>query len=43
MVDFKTDADVEALEEQYRRQVAWYVHAMTVITGAPARGVLLGV
>ena len=43
VVDFKTDAEMEAVEEQYRRQVAWYVHAMTVITGAPARGVLLGV
>lgn len=43
VIDFKTDADLEAQAEKYRRQVAWYVYAMTRLTGAEARGVLLGV
>ncbi len=42
VVDFKTDIDLsdEALE-QYRRQVAWYVHAIERLHGETARGVLL--
>jgi ATP-dependent exoDNAse (exonuclease V) beta subunit len=43
VVDFKTDADLEVVAERYRVQLAWYVHAMTAITGEPARGVLLGI
>ncbi len=43
VVDFKTDADLDARRQAYRRQIAWYVHALQQMTGAPARGVLLGV
>ncbi len=43
VVDFKTDADVDAQLDRYRRQVAWYVYALRVMTGEEARGVLLGV
>ncbi len=43
VVDFKTDADLGAEHERYRRQVGWYVYAMRIITGEEARGVLLGV
>jgi len=43
VVDFKTDADVASVEERYRVQVAWYVHAVATLTGRPARGVLLAV
>jgi ATP-dependent exoDNAse (exonuclease V) beta subunit len=43
VVDFKTDAELGASEEMYRRQVALYTHAVAAITGRPARGVLLRV
>ena len=43
VVDFKTDADVDAQLERYRRQLAWYVYALRTITGEEARGVLLGI
>jgi ATP-dependent exoDNAse (exonuclease V) beta subunit len=41
VVDFKTDAEIGASEDSYRRQVALYVHALTTITGQPARGLIL--
>ena len=41
VVDFKTDRDLGVFEEQYRRQVAWYVHTLERLTGESARGVLL--
>ena len=43
VVDFKTDADLDAEIEKYSRQVGWYVYAMRAMTGDEARGVLLGV
>ncbi|MCP3964292.1 MAG: UvrD-helicase domain-containing protein [bacterium] len=43
VVDFKTDADLEARQQSYRVQLSWYVYAMREITGIAARGVLLGV
>ncbi len=43
VVDFKTDADHPSREPQYRRQLEWYVFALSRITGLPARGWLLGV
>jgi ATP-dependent helicase/nuclease subunit A len=43
IVDFKTDAELGALEESYRRQIALYAYAITQITGRPARGILLRV
>jgi ATP-dependent helicase/nuclease subunit A len=41
VVDFKTDAELDASLDGYRRQVALYARAITAATGRPARGVLL--
>ena len=41
VVDFKTDKDPSTRLEQYRRQMAWYVHALSETTQEPAYGVLL--
>ena len=50
VVDFKTDApgieggdggNADPRYEAYRRQLAWYVHAVAELTGEPAAGVLL--
>ncbi|MEM1179956.1 MAG: UvrD-helicase domain-containing protein [Acidobacteriota bacterium] len=43
VVDFKTDADPGPRLESYRRQIAWYVFALSELTGQEARGVLLSV
>ena len=43
VVDFKTDADLTARMEHYRFQLGWYIHAMTKITGLPAKGYLLAI
>jgi ATP-dependent helicase/nuclease subunit A len=43
VVDFKTDAEIGASDESYRRQVALYAHAIAQVTGRPARGLLLRV
>ena len=43
IVDFKTDVDVFAHGGQYQRQLQWYAHALTRLTGMPARPYLLGV
>jgi ATP-dependent exoDNAse (exonuclease V) beta subunit len=43
VVDFKTDAELGGAEDLYRRQVALYAHALTTITGQPARGLILKV
>ncbi|MEM8930791.1 MAG: UvrD-helicase domain-containing protein [Acidobacteriota bacterium] len=43
VIDFKTDADLDRVADTYRRQVAWYAHALSVLDGRPARAVLLGV
>jgi ATP-dependent exoDNAse (exonuclease V) beta subunit len=43
VLDFKTDADVLSKRQQYERQLAWYVTALSRIMNQPARGVLLGV
>ena len=43
VIDFKTDADLSTHAHAYERQVAWYVHAVEVITGEPASGLLLGI
>ncbi|MEO1088744.1 MAG: PD-(D/E)XK nuclease family protein, partial [Acidobacteriota bacterium] len=43
VVDFKTDADPGPRLEDYRRQIAWYVHALAQLTGQAAEGVLLSV
>ena len=41
VVDFKTDADMQASLDAYRRQVALYARALSTATGQPARAVLL--
>jgi ATP-dependent helicase/nuclease subunit A len=43
VVDFKTDAEIGASEDSYRRQVALYAHAIAQVTGRSARGLLLRV
>jgi ATP-dependent exoDNAse (exonuclease V) beta subunit len=41
VVDFKTDTDMDAGLDAYRRQVALYARALATATGRPARAVLL--
>ncbi len=41
VVDFKTDADLDASLDTYRRQVALYAQALSAATTRPARGVIL--
>jgi ATP-dependent helicase/nuclease subunit A len=41
VVDYKTDEDVEANRTEYERQLRWYMHALSTMTGMPARGTLL--
>jgi ATP-dependent exoDNAse (exonuclease V) beta subunit len=41
VVDFKTDAELGASEDDYRRQVALYAEALTDITGRPAAATIL--
>jgi ATP-dependent helicase/nuclease subunit A len=41
IIDFKTDRELKASQEQYVAQVATYVDAVRLSTGAPARGFLL--
>jgi ATP-dependent exoDNAse (exonuclease V) beta subunit len=43
ITDFKTDADSGERQLHYRRQVAWYMHAMEQITGIAAAGCVLHV
>ncbi len=43
VVDFKSDADVEAARRRYEVQVAWYCFALSRSTGLPARGWLVAV
>ncbi len=43
VVDFKTDAELGAADEVYRRQVALYAEALAAITGQPARATILRV
>ncbi len=43
VVDFKTDVEIGARLEEYRRQVGLYAAAVTRATGLAARGVLLRV
>ena len=43
IVDFKTDADISAVRDQYKRQLQWYAGALRRLTGLPARAYLLGI
>jgi hypothetical protein len=42
-VDFKTDADSAERRTQYQRQLRWYAHALTRLTGMESRAMLLGI
>jgi ATP-dependent helicase/nuclease subunit A len=41
VLDFKTDAEISTSQSRYERQVQWYAHALSRLTGLAARGVLL--
>ncbi|HYP15077.1 MAG TPA: UvrD-helicase domain-containing protein, partial [Bryobacteraceae bacterium] len=41
VVDYKTDVDIDARLDEYENQLRWYLHALSSLTGHPARGVLL--
>jgi ATP-dependent exoDNAse (exonuclease V) beta subunit len=41
VADFKTDVDKPNRQTRYRRQVAWYVHALEKATGQAVKGCLL--
>lgn len=43
VVDFKTDRDVDASGDRYRRQVQIYAAAIAATTGRPVRGIVLRV
>ena len=43
VVDFKTDADSPNRRAQYERQLQWYCHALSKLTGLQAQAFLLGV
>ncbi|MFN7922526.1 MAG: UvrD-helicase domain-containing protein [Bryobacteraceae bacterium] len=43
IVDFKTDEDLDANRKHYEMQLRWYAFALSRVTGAVARGWLLGV
>ena len=43
VVDFKTDEDLQSNRRAYERQLQWYVHALSEITGLPGQGTLLKV
>ncbi len=43
VVDFKTTFDLAAARKDYEKQIHWYTHALTQITGTPASGVLLAI
>lgn len=43
VADFKTDRDLDASRGAYERQLRWYVHALSTLSGMPAKGTLLQV
>ena len=43
VIDFKTDEDLHSSRRVYERQLRWYIHALSVVTGIPAEGALLQV
>jgi ATP-dependent helicase/nuclease subunit A len=43
VVDYKTDEDLHANQRVYERQLRWYAHALSTVTGQPAEGALLHV
>jgi ATP-dependent exoDNAse (exonuclease V) beta subunit len=43
VIDYKTDADVEASRARYEVQLAWYLYAVERVKAQPAEGVLLAV
>jgi ATP-dependent exoDNAse (exonuclease V) beta subunit len=43
LIDFKTDEDLRSNRRVYERQLRWYVHTLSAVTGLPAEGTLLQV
>jgi ATP-dependent helicase/nuclease subunit A len=43
VIDFKTGEDLHGNRSAYQRQLRWYMHALSKITGLPVRGTLLQV
>ncbi|HEY1754827.1 MAG TPA: UvrD-helicase domain-containing protein [Bryobacteraceae bacterium] len=43
VVDFKTDAEGAERRMSYQRQLRWYAHALTRLTGMESRAILLGI
>jgi ATP-dependent exoDNAse (exonuclease V) beta subunit len=43
VIDFKTDEDLQNNRGIYERQLRWYAHALSAMTGFPAEGTLLQV
>jgi ATP-dependent exoDNAse (exonuclease V) beta subunit len=41
VLDFKTDSEISSSQSRYERQVQWYAHALSKLTGLPAKGILL--
>src|SRR5262249_2712910 len=41
VLDFKTDWDIHSRMDEYRKQLALYLRGISILTGTPARGVLL--
>ena len=41
VIDYKTDLDPSERREQYHRQMAWYVYALSRITEKRAQGLLV--
>lgn len=41
VIDYKTDADPQYLLREHEIQLQWYCHALTQLTGQPARGTIL--
>jgi ATP-dependent exoDNAse (exonuclease V) beta subunit len=41
VLDFKTDKELGAVEDQYRRQVGWYTMALERATGKKSKGILI--
>lgn len=43
VIDFKTDEDLHINRRVYERQLRWYMHALSMVTGVKAQGTLLQV
>jgi ATP-dependent exoDNAse (exonuclease V) beta subunit len=43
VVDFKTDTDIDSLQQRHQTQLGWYVEAVSRVMLQPAKGYVLGV